>query len=184
MSAQPEHSLPPATTADLKGLYDQHSRMILRTAWRITGSPEDAEDVLQLIFLRLLRSHSADSAGSIRGGYLRRAAVNASLDIIRSRNSRPEQLSSDGNPAVREPQSLDNPEETLRSHDLADALCRALAQLGSRSAEVFVLRDIEGLSNEEIASLLGSTANSVTVTCHRARTRLMEILSSWEGASE
>ena len=76
---------------------------------------------------------------------------------------------------VREPRSFDNPEETLRSHDLADALCRALAQLGSRSAEVFVLRDIEGLSNEEIASLLGTSANSVTVTCHRARTRLMEI---------
>lgn len=184
MSAQPEYLVPPTSPADLKGLYDLHSRMILRTAWRITGRPEDAEDVLQLIFLRLLRAQSHETADSITGGYLRRAAVNGALDIVRSRQARPDQISSEDSPAVQELKSADNPEDTLRSLDLADALCRAVAQLGSRAAEVFVLRDIEGLSNQEIATLLGTTPNTVTVTCHRARTRLMQLLSTWEGLSK
>ena len=184
LSAQPEHLMPPASPSDLKGLYDQHSRMILRTAWRITGRPEDAEDVLQLIFLRLLRTQSQKNFDSITGGYLRRAAVNGALDIVRSRQARPEKMSSEDSQAVQEMKSADNPEDTLRNLDLADALCRAVAQLSSRAAEVFVLRDIEGLSNKEIAALLGTTPNTVTVTCHRARTRLMELLSTWEGLSK
>jgi len=184
LSAQPEHSVPMASTADLKSLYDRHSRMILQTAWRITGRREDAEDVLQQVFLRLLGTHSPDTIHSIRGGYLRRAAVNASLDIIRSRKARPDQVSSEGTTAAHVASSAENPEETLRTHDLADALLQAVLQLNERAAEVFILKDIEGLSSEKIAEILDTTPNTVTVTCHRARTRLMEILSSWEGLSE
>ncbi len=175
--------MPTASTADLKSLYDRHSRMILQTAWRITGHREDAEDVLQQVFLRLLGTHSPDTIPTIRGGYLRRAAVNASLDIIRSRKARPDQVSSEGNPGYQVPSSAENPEETLRTRDLAEALLQAVLQLNSRAAEAFILRDIEGLSSEKIAEILGTTPNTVSVTCHRARTRLMEILSSWVGLS-
>jgi len=171
--------VPPASTAELKDLYEQHSRMILRTAWRITGKPEDAEEVLQQIFLRLLRGHPPDAAGPVTGGYLRRAAVNGGLDIVRARQARPDQVSSEGSPGIPEPATLDNPEETMRNLDLADALCRAVSSLNSRAAEVFMLRDIEGLEIEEIAGLLGTSPNTVTVTCHRARTRILEILTSW-----
>ncbi len=181
MSAQPEHLMAPKRPEDLKGLYDQHSRMILRTAWRITGSLEDAEDVLQQIFLRMLRSRSAVSISSITGGYLRRAAVNTALDIVRSRRVRPDQPIMDGSRELEKLESTENPEEGLRSRDLADALLEAVSHLNERAAEVFILRDIEGLSNSEIAVLLDTTPNTVTVTYHRARTRLLEMLADWEG---
>ena len=184
MSVQPEHSLPLLSPVDLKSLYDKHSRMILQTAWRITGRAEDAEDVLQQIFLRLLRTHSRESASSMTGGYLRRAAINAALDIVRKRRHRPDRLSSEHALEDANLQSRDNPEDALRRRDLADALLLALSQLNSRAAEVFILRDIEGLDNQEIAALLGTTSNTVTVTYHRARTQLLEWLSSWEGLAE
>lgn len=184
MSAHPEQLIAPACPEDLKGLYDQHSRMILRTAWRITGRPEDAEDVLQQIFLRLLRSQSAVSISSITGGYLRRAAVNTGLDIVRSRRVRREQQIIDGSRELAKLASTENPEEGLRSRDLADALLKAVSRLNERAAEVFILRDIEGLSNSEIAALMDTTPNTVTVTYHRARTRLLEMLADWEGPGE
>jgi len=181
LSAQPETVPPLATTADLRELYQRHSRMILRTAWRITGKAEDAEDVLQQIFLRLLRTNPPESAGEISGGYLRRAAVNTALDILRKRRNRPEEPATGDSPASARLLSRDNPEDAMRSRDLAEALLHAVSQLNNRAAEVFILRDIEGLDNQEIAALLGTTPNTVTVTYHRARTRLLEKIASWEG---
>lgn len=180
MSAQPEHVNEPVSSSSLKDLYGHHSRMILSTAWRITGKRDDAEDVLQLIFLRLLKSRSLDLE-AVTGGYLRRAAVNASLDIVRNRGKHQDQSSLEESMALRDTGNGDNPEEILRGHDLADALCLALSRLNKRAAEVFVLREIEGLTNDKTAELLGTTPNTVTVTLHRARTRLLEMLSSWEG---
>ena len=180
MSAQPETLTEPLSAAGIKELYQHHSRMILSTAWRLTGSQEDAEDVLQLIFLRLLKNHSADLS-SLTGGYLRRAAVNASLDIVRNRHNQPGLASLEILSPAREAQSGETPEEILRTRDLADTLSLALSRLNKRAAEVFILREIEGLTSEETAALLGTTPNTVSVTLHRARTRLLEMLSSREG---
>lgn len=174
---------PPGASAgprDFKELYDRHGKMILRTAWRITGSREDAEDILQQIFLSLLGGDSRRIPSSITGGYLRRAALNRSLDLVRKRRKETDQ------PNVRAEilPSPEDPEKELRSRELADTLIRSVSRLNQRAAEVFILRDIEGLSNREIATLLGTTANTVTVTYHRARTRLLEILAGWEGLRE
>lgn len=181
VSAQPEKVIPAAGPNDFKELYDRHSRMILRTAWRITGRAEDAEDVLQQVFLRLLRGRSRNHPGKITGGYLRRAALNASLDLVRARGTHPEETLTPESATLRKLAGGDNPEQNLRGSDFADALIEAVSRLNERAAEVFVLRDIEGLNNNEIAEVLGTTPNTVTVTYHRARTRLLELLSGWEG---
>jgi len=181
LSAEPEKVIPAAGSNDLKELYDQHSRMILRTAWRITGRAEDAEDVLQQVFLRLLRGKSRGNPANITGGYLRRAALNASLDVVRLRGNQPAETLSPESGILRNLAGGESPELTLRGSDLADALIEAVSRLNERAAEVFILRDIEGLNNDEIAKMLGTTPNTVTVTYHRARTRLLELLSDWEG---
>ena len=62
---------------------------MFRAAYRVTGNAGDAEDVLQTVFMRLLRRHSdAEAVGNMEA-YLRRAAVNAALDLIRSRQAAP-----------------------------------------------------------------------------------------------
>ncbi|HLM01963.1 MAG TPA: sigma factor, partial [Pyrinomonadaceae bacterium] len=72
-----------AELEELAVLFQNHHKAIFRVAYRITGSRSDAEDVLQTIFLRLTPNRRDLSPNP--EGYLHRAAVNASLDLIRSR---------------------------------------------------------------------------------------------------
>lgn len=141
---------------------------MFRTAYRITGNAADAEDVLQTVFLRLLNRQDRDSMNS-QESYLRRAAVNASLDLIRSRrDDRTLELAdvSSGAP---------NPD----AGELKAALRRALGRLGPQSAEIFALRFFEGFSNQEIGRMLGMSRVLVAVIIHRARQQLQRDLREY-----
>src|SRR5947209_3400793 len=71
--------------SNLESLFRQHSDRVFRTAHRVTGSAADAEDVLQTVFLRLARGTESPSVLDNPEGYFARAAINASLDLLRSR---------------------------------------------------------------------------------------------------
>lgn len=170
----------PGATPDLEQLFRDHHERVFRAAYRITGSAVDAEDVLQTVFLRLL--HRAPD-GTIHGGYLQRAAVNAALDIVRERAARPA-VAFEGRgetPAADPGDDRPGPEREHQAAELRRALLAALAGLHPRSAEVFALRYFEDLDNDEIARLLDMSKGSVAVTLHRTRTRLKDILSPLRG---
>ena len=70
--------------ADLERIFGEHHGLVFRAAYRITGNASDAEDVLQTVFLRLLkREPEAEPVGHM-ASFLHRAAVNAALDLMRS----------------------------------------------------------------------------------------------------
>ncbi len=151
----------------LAELYEQHHRMVFSTAYRILGNVADAEDVLHTVFLRLLRRNEPSVIGTAEG-YLRRAAVNAAVDVVRARRESKPDLS-------LLPAHNPDPERS----DLADHLRRALATLPTRSAEMFALRFFEGLTNPEIARTMGLSQMVVAVTLHRTRKKLQQELSAW-----
>lgn len=151
------------STPELAGfaaLYEQHHEAVFRAALRVTGSPADAEDVLQTVFLRVL-SQTTDAAHR-PAAYFRRAAVNAAVDILRRRSTHAETPYDDLAPhaAVERPILL---KEQLR---------RAVATLDIDDASLFLLRHVEGLSIEELAGLFRIEKNNVTVRLHRIRLRL------------
>src|SRR5690242_20658382 len=78
--------------ADFEQLFQEHHGLVYRAAYRITGNAQDAEDVLQTLFLRLLHRGRPLDMDANPKGYLHRAAVNIALDIIRARR----RVSSDG----------------------------------------------------------------------------------------
>ncbi|PYV75501.1 MAG: hypothetical protein DMG97_06285, partial [Acidobacteria bacterium] len=131
-------------TGELARAFDDHHALVFRTAYRITGNAADAEDVLQTIFLRLLRQQDSNAVHN-QESYLRRAAVNTALDLIRSR--REDQAAE----LVDVPSGARDPD----AGDLRAALRRALGRLTPKSAEIFALRFLEGVSNQEIARTLG-----------------------------
>ena len=66
-------------------LFHKHNQRVFRTAYRVTGSAADAEDVLQTVFLRMARGAETAGATENSEAYFSRAAINASLDLLRSR---------------------------------------------------------------------------------------------------
>ena len=151
---------------ELEQAFRAQHRLVFRTAYRVTGNAADAEDVLQTVFLRLLRRSPGSDPLENPEGYFRRAAVNTALDVIRSRQSDATVSLSD--------QIAARPQPDVSS--LRQTLARAIAQLKPRSAEIFALRFIEGLSNQDIAETLGISQVLVAVIIHRTRQQLRKQL--------
>jgi RNA polymerase sigma-70 factor (ECF subfamily) len=142
-------------------LYERHHEAVFRAALRVTGNPADAEDVLQTVFLRTLARGGDVEDIAQSAAYFRRAAVNAAVDVLRRRELRAESAYDyEGGHAVHPPVLL---KERLR---------RAIAVLDSEDASLFLLRHVEGLSNEELAEMFETTKNNVAVRLHRIRHRL------------
>ena len=157
----------------LERVFVENKERVFRAAYRVTGSASDSEDVVQSVFLKLARRELSEIGDDIQniGGYLHRAAVNAALDIVRSRRdaqnmpledaeiSRPLELASRG-------------EGEYSPLELRRWLRQAVGKLGTRSAEMFVLRYVEGRDNSEIAKMLKTSRATVAVTLHRTRSLL------------
>ena len=161
---------------ELGQIFRGHHRLVFRTAYRITGNAGDAEDVLQTVFLRMLRRGGSAEPVENPEIYLRRAAINAALDVIRSRQGDqtvplPEE-SSGLMPAA--PMQVD-------VSGLRGALSRAIAQLKPMQAEIFALRFLEGFSNRQIAQTLGISQVRVAVIVHRTRLQLRKELRPYLG---
>ena len=155
---------------ELERLFREHYNLVFRTAYRVTGNAVDAEDVLQTIFLRLAKRKEFDLSPS-PASYFHRAAINTALDLVRSRGKVGvvplEEIEHDliENPSL-------SPEARHAGGELRGVIHQAIARLGGRAAEAFVLRYLEGYDNREIARILGTSQMVVAVILHRARTRL------------
>jgi RNA polymerase sigma-70 factor (ECF subfamily) len=167
----------PEPPRELEKLFREHNDLIFRTAYRVTGSAEDAEDVLQTIFLRLAKRAEIDLAPS-PASYLHRAAVNASLDVVRSRTTAKSVALDDLETDLTEKTSL-NPESQHADRELRKLIQKAVARLGQSAAEMFVLRYFEGYGNSEIAEMLDTSQMVVAVTLHRSRARLRKEIGNY-----
>jgi RNA polymerase sigma-70 factor, ECF subfamily len=168
---------PPPAAGDVESLFRQHYDHVFRAAYRVTGNALDAEDVLQTVFLRLVRRKGELDLGPNPGGYLHRAAINAALDLLRARgksNLVPIEETAD---LPASPHG--GPESERASREVQRALRAALAKLSPNAAEMFALRYFEGYDNHEIASLLGTSKLVVGVILHRTRARLRKELGAF-----
>jgi RNA polymerase sigma-70 factor, ECF subfamily len=143
-------------------LYERHYEAVYRAALRVTGNRADAEDVLQTVFMRALARPDDMERVATPPAYFRRAAVNAAVDVLRRRDSRAETDfdAAASHAAVQAPVLL---KERLR---------RALATLEREDASLFLLRYVEGFSNEELADMFQIEKNNIAVRLHRIRQRL------------
>ena len=158
-----------AIPGEFDRIFRAYHGLVFRTAYRITGNAADAEDVSQTVFFRLFRRTAQADVLENEESYLRRAAINAALDVIRSRQSdRTVEL-----PDLAAEPAHDDPRE------LRQALGLALAHLKPQSAEIFALRFLEGFSNPQIARMLGISRVLVAVIVHRTRQQLRKQLGAY-----
>lgn len=157
-----------------EALVQRHQAVVFRVAARITG-PADAEDVTQDTFLRAFHR-----LGRFRGeapfrAWLLQIAHNAALNAQARR--RPEPHEAIESLAEASPQGEERtPAERLEESERRERLELKVRQLTPSHRLVLVLRDIEGLSYEEIADVTGSPIGSVKGRLHRGRRELIDIL--------
>jgi RNA polymerase sigma-70 factor (ECF subfamily) len=166
---------------ELGRIFRENATRVLAAAYRVTGNTQDAEDVLQTVFLRLIKSGGGGGhLGADPGGYLRRAAVNAGVDVLRSRRG-VQQTPFEKIAAVLPDEGRPSPDRVQGSHELRAEIRRALVTLSPRSAEIFALRYFEGYDNHEIAKMLGTSRSTVAVILHRTRNHLREAIRQYLG---
>ncbi len=167
-------------------LVRQFSPHIYNVALRLTGHPNEAEEVLQETFINACRSVDAFEGRSGLGTWLYRIATNNSLMRLRRRQpvivSLDEPSESDEN-ADFHPRNLRDwsaePEDVALTTELRGAMDAAVATLPETLRAAFILRDIEGLSTEQAAEALGISREALKVRLHRARLLLRERLADY-----
>ena len=175
--------------ATVKAIFEQHRRGVFRAAYRITGNVEDAEDVLQTVFLNALR-RATEGVGELFGEepsrYLARSAINGALDVLRGRRAIADVDRKTAERAIETAQDRtgDDAENGAWQEELRARLRAALSTLAPNWAEIVALRYFEGYSNVEIAAVLGTSPSAVGVTLHRARARLRVALTASLAATE
>ena len=157
--------------SELENLFQAHHGRVFRTAQRITGSVADAEDVLQTVFLRLVKGGDDYDWSRNPEAYLSRAAINASLDLLRSR-TRSKAVALDDTEVDSITGTYENPETVHADRELQTLVREAVSGLGKTAGEMFVLRYYEGFDNKDIAALMNTSPLVVGVVLHRARTKL------------
>jgi RNA polymerase sigma-70 factor (ECF subfamily) len=154
---------------EFEAVFREHSDLVFGTACGITGKGEDAEDVVQTVFLRLLRRWMPPEFQKSPKAYLYRAAINQSLNIIRARRRHPTtDLELAGIPAT--PATASSDEAIHRK------LYEAIGALHPQLAEIVILRYMHDYSDSEIATLFGKSRVSIAVRLHRARAQMKKLL--------
>jgi len=163
---------------DWDRLAEQHGRMVWRTAYRLLGSAEDAQDCLQETFLSALEISRRQRVENWPG-LLRHLATARALDCLRQRTRQEERRERVADLTAASA-SHTNPVHMAEAAELASRLRDTLARLPTRQAEVFILRFLGDMSYREIADTLGLKENAVGVLLHEARERLRVLLNSTE----
>jgi RNA polymerase sigma-70 factor (ECF subfamily) len=161
--------------AAFEQMIDCYQRKVISTAWRMLGNREDARDAAQEVFLRVYKYLGGFRVDQDFAAWLYRIIINVCRDQMRKRG-RPDQFTS-----FETEQELGNFDAQASSEDVEAAairsqqqamIAKALATLSKNERAAIVLRDLEGLTTEEVARVLGSSQTTVRSQISSARAKI------------
>jgi RNA polymerase sigma-70 factor (ECF subfamily) len=171
----------PASPLDLDEIVKAHSAFVYNVAYRMMGNHVDAEDVVQDAFLSAFRSRDKFKGASQVTTWLYRITVNAALMRLRKR-SRKVEVPTDPTEMTRAHDAPDHratPDQALLSQELAQRLQASIARLPPDLRAAVVLRDVQGLTNEEAAAILELTVTALKTRLHRGRVAVRDLLAPY-----
>lgn len=158
-------------------LMERYEQRVYHQALRLVGHPEDAADVTQEVFFKAWRGLPRFQGDSAFSTWLYKLTDNAAIDLLRREKKRR------GDTALDDPAGLalpadpsPTPQQALEAKELRQAVADGLARLSQEHRRVLVLRELDGLSYEEIGGLLDLPAGTVKSRIARARLALAKIL--------
>lgn len=161
-----------------------HERQVFGVAWRLLGSAEDAQDAAQEVFLRLYRFADRIDPQRPLEAWLYRVTVNVCRDLGRRRGKRRagevpiDEIGGDELPAGR----TNNPATIALARDEHRLVQNALIKLGEKERAALVLRDLEGLTTQEVAQALGTSEGTVRTHLCRARLKMKKFREKWRAS--
>jgi RNA polymerase sigma-70 factor (ECF subfamily) len=164
-------------------VFRRYGGRMLATARRLLGNEEDARDAVQEAMLSAFRAVGRFEGEAQIGTWLHRIVVNAALMRMRSKRRKPEasieellpDYQADGHRLLRA-ENDPYPDELVERDQLLALLRSCVPELPDGYRQVYLLRDVEELSNEEVALAMGLTPNAVKIRLHRARQALMTLV--------
>jgi len=155
-----------------RALVERHGRAVYRVAYRMTGSAQDAEDVVQETFLKAYRQLSRFESRANFSTWLHRIAVNCSIDLIRGRPHRETPPAEADLQFGEQIESTDaagaSPERLMMSTEVQGRINEAMSGLSPMERAAFILRHFEGRSIDEISHSLGLKVNATKHSIFRA----------------
>jgi RNA polymerase sigma-70 factor (ECF subfamily) len=168
-------------------LVEGYKKKVYYIAYDITGDHDDAEDVSQEVFIKVFRSLKTFRRNAKLSSWLYQISVNASIDLLRKKSSKPEKLMDDFERAdIREnlPGSsvhAQNPEQSAENIMIQHHLSQALQKISPKERSVFVMRHYNEFKIREIAEILNVSPGTVKALFYRAARKLRKELSFYLG---
>lgn len=166
---------------------DRYKKKIYYIAYDITGDHDDAEDVSQEVFIKVFRSLKTFRRNAKISSWLYQISVNASIDLLRKKSSKPEKSMDDTERAdIQEnlPGSsthAQNPERSAEDLIIQNHISEALQKVSPKERSVFVMRHYNELKIREIAEILSISPGTVKALFYRATRKLRKELSFYLG---
>ncbi len=169
-------------------LVRRYQDRLYNLAYRVLANQEEAEEVVQDTFLRIHEGASNFRQSKVFAGWLFRIAHNACLDILRVRQKEIANMSFDQTATISPAEesrsavlgqladSKAGPEEQFRLREQHQVIQDSLSQLPDEQRVVIVLRDIEGLTYDDIAEIVGASQGTVRSRIHYGRLKLRDLL--------
>jgi RNA polymerase sigma-70 factor (ECF subfamily) len=165
-------------------LVRRYERKVYNITYRLMGNEQDASEALQDAFLRAYRFIGKFQFKSSFFTWLYRIATNVSLSKLRKRDklrtvSLDQPVTEAGDLTLEIPDVKYGPEKLMKQRELRAAIQKSVEELPADYRSVVVLRDLEGLSNEEVSKVLRLSVAAVKSRLHRGRLVLREKLASY-----
>ena len=180
--------------AAFEELIGRYEDKLYRLAMRFVRNETDAQEILQDAFLSAWRNLPTFEGRAQFGSWMYRVTVNAALMLLRSRNRHPEVTIDDVEPSILNDAVVENgqmratndwsqrPDEQLQSGEMRKHIQTSVDALPDGLRTVFLLRDVEELSTEDTAEMLGMSVPAVKTRLHRARLALREAIGRYFSA--
>lgn len=169
--------------AAFEALIEAYEQKVFHIAYRMAGNLDDAADMAQEILLKIFRNVGKFKGESKFSTWVYRVATNTCLDELKKAKRKAtysldeEFETGEGQLGVEVADTAPTPEQRVEGQEIRDAITEAISRLSEEHRQIIILRDINGLTYEEVADILDCSLGTVKSRISRAREQLRKILS-------
>jgi len=162
-----------------KEIFDQYHKKVYRIAYGVVRRREDALDIVQEVFIKLFHSIRNFKGKSLFYTYLYRMTINAAIDHTRKMGKFPSStLDEEGGIQLSDGVEK-RPDQVLLHKELEGRVNAAMEKLPTDQRMALILREVEGLSYQEMAEAMGCSIGTVMSRLHYGRKKIQELLKDY-----